>query len=211
MGIEQIIREKGLEGLGRYYSIYRGTVVSNQDPKFLCRLQLKVPDVYGNNVLEEWALPRGMPAGKDIGLIAIPQAGDTVWVTFENGSPVHPIWEAGYFAENQVLDVAKEGGAQRTKMVWQGYGKERIVLDKAAGIVRIENSTGQTEFALMGETWVGLMEEFMDDLGNLAGIPVVTSTPPVAGPLNNSPLWAPFVATWKAKFKTGLSKFLKHS
>ena len=50
MGYEtaKIITEEGLEGLGRYYSIYRGIVVDNNDTeKKMNRVKVCIPEVMG--------------------------------------------------------------------------------------------------------------------------------------------------------------------
>ena len=50
MGYEtaKIITEEGLEGLGRYYSIYRGIVVDNNDAeKKMNRVKVCIPEAVG--------------------------------------------------------------------------------------------------------------------------------------------------------------------
>ena len=44
----KIITDEGLEGLGRYYSVYRGIVVDNNDvEKNMNRIKVCVPEVMG--------------------------------------------------------------------------------------------------------------------------------------------------------------------
>ena len=60
MGYEtaKIITEEGLEGLGRYYSVYRGIVVDNDDvEKKMNRVKVCVPEVMGG--VFAWAYPKG--------------------------------------------------------------------------------------------------------------------------------------------------------
>lgn len=52
------LRENGLEGIGRFYSTYRGIVINNEDPLKLNRLQIEVPDITQTLV---WAYPKGQP------------------------------------------------------------------------------------------------------------------------------------------------------
>ncbi len=68
--------------------IYRGVVVSNQDPERLGRLQIIVPAILGGTLLTPWAAPCS-PAGARGGL---PLPGATVWVAFEGGDIQKPIW-----------------------------------------------------------------------------------------------------------------------
>ena len=44
----KIITDEGLEGLGRYYSVYRGIVIDNDDvEKHMNRVKVCVPEVMG--------------------------------------------------------------------------------------------------------------------------------------------------------------------
>jgi hypothetical protein len=69
-----------------FFGIYRGSVVSNIDPKGCQRLQVIIP-----SVLEEgtqiWASPC---ISKDNTIL--PDPGDLIWIGFEAGDPDYPIW-----------------------------------------------------------------------------------------------------------------------
>lgn len=92
---------KGLENFGRYYSAYRGFVISNEDPEGYGRLQLKVPSIYGDNIMTYWAWQKGTFSGPGYGSQVLPKKGDMVWVEFEMGSPRKPIWDYGHFSKTQ--------------------------------------------------------------------------------------------------------------
>jgi len=108
------IKQYGLESLGIYYGNYRGTIVDNEDPEKLGRVKLRVPQIAGDNVIEDWAWPKGFPAGQDFGDFMIPPEGSPVWVEFENGDPQHPIWSGGHWARQNgaVPEEAKVLGAK---------------------------------------------------------------------------------------------------
>ena len=90
----------GLEGIHRYYSIYPGQVVKNEDPNQMNRLKVFVPGVQGGVCL--WALPKGQHGSKDTGFKYLaPKVGDWVWVTFEQGAATHPVWEYHSWAVNE--------------------------------------------------------------------------------------------------------------
>lgn len=74
---------------GPYYGKYRGTVKSNVDPKQLGRVQVSVPEVYGDG--RAWAEHCVPYAGRGVGLIAIPAVGTSVWIEFEHGDSDFPI------------------------------------------------------------------------------------------------------------------------
>lgn len=99
--------QRGLEGFGLYYSIYRGEVSDNNDPESLGRLRVKVPQIYGEEVPEYWAYPAGMGAcGVDSGYFDIPGIGDAVYIQFEMGRSSKPVWMPGWWG--------KKGGAAET-------------------------------------------------------------------------------------------------
>ena len=80
-----------MNGHGKYFGKYRGTVVNNIDPLKMGRIQIMVPDVLGL-IPSTWAMPCLPIAGKQMGMYAVPQIGDGVWVEFEQGNPDYPIW-----------------------------------------------------------------------------------------------------------------------
>ena len=101
-------RNYGLEERGMYYSTYRGTIVDNKDPKKLGRVKVRVPQVAGDNVIEQWAWPFGQPAGENFGDFFIPPKGSPVWIQFEQGRPTHPVWTGGHWADKNGV-VPEEG------------------------------------------------------------------------------------------------------
>ena len=53
----KLITEEGLEGLGRYYSVYRGIVVDNDDQeKHMNRIKVCCPEVMSGII--SWAYPK---------------------------------------------------------------------------------------------------------------------------------------------------------
>lgn len=76
----------------RLYGKYRGFVVDNNDPKKLRRLRVKVPSLFGDEVLE-WAWPCEPYGGLgEMGFVMLPEVGAGVWIEFEAGDPSAPIW-----------------------------------------------------------------------------------------------------------------------
>lgn len=106
-GLLDTVKKYGFEYFGVFYGKYRGVVVSNQDPEKLGRLKVNVPQVSGKNIMETWAWPSGLVGGDGFGTFFIPPKGASVWVTFENGDPSHPIWEGGHWARGQTPAVAQ--------------------------------------------------------------------------------------------------------
>jgi len=171
--LKKILNEFGLAYFKRYYACYRGIVHDNEDPKNYGRLILSVPQIHGKKIHEYWAWPKGMFAGKDIGFYAIPNKGDGVWVSFEEGNPRYPIWEYGWWAKDQVPK-----GASIQNKVFQTTTGHRLEFDDEHGRIRITAGNGQIveinktgislgsadkskEPVLLGDTTVALLKEIL--------------------------------------------------
>jgi len=79
-----------------YFGKYRGVVVNNRDPMQLGRILAQVPDVFGVEATT-WAVPcvpHGLP---NVVGIALPQAGASVWIEFEQGNPDYPVWTGCFY------------------------------------------------------------------------------------------------------------------
>lgn len=91
----------GLEYYGKFYSNYRGIVADRNDPEHQGRLRLQVPGIIPQ-ATDYWAPSKGTYAGRNYGTHIIPEVGDVVWVSFENGDPNKPVWEQGYFGAGDI-------------------------------------------------------------------------------------------------------------
>jgi len=65
--------------------IFRGLVADASDPLATGRLRVQIPEILGTDSV--WALPC-VPVGQ----AAIPAAGQSVWILFEQGDPKRPVW-----------------------------------------------------------------------------------------------------------------------
>ena len=94
---------EGLEGMGRFYSIYRAMVLKNDDPRSMNRLKVFIPGIHGG--LRLWALPRNQHGSNQTGFKYLaPEIGDVVYVSFEMGDPSKPLWEYHSWATGQMPD-----------------------------------------------------------------------------------------------------------
>ena len=214
----------------KFYGCYKGFVFDNKDPEFLMRLRVEVPQVYGEESPEIWALPKGIFCGNKIGFVAIPNKEDAVWVSFEGGDPRFPIWEYGWFARGEMPTAANNNNGKPTNTILQTKSGHRIELDDKEGseVVRITDKFGNiiemnsngisqiadkisqgslnnsAEKAVLGETLKNLLNEFIADLGTLANIPVNPSTF-LTAPISAAPTWAAFVLEYQTKWNDFLS------
>lgn len=79
----------------KFIGKFRGSVVNNEDPKKIGRIQALVPEV-SNLMLSNWAMPCFLVGGMQTGVFSIPQIGAGVWIEFEQGDLNYPIW-TGFF------------------------------------------------------------------------------------------------------------------
>ena len=85
----------------RFYGKYRGTVMDNQDPEGLLRIQATVPAVLGTT-MSGWALPCVPYAGPNEGMFFLPSVGAGVWIEFEGGDVSYPVWTGCYWRTGEV-------------------------------------------------------------------------------------------------------------
>lgn len=101
INIKELLMERGIESLGRFYSIYRGMVMDNEDPNHMNSLQVAIPEIQGGIIV--WALPFGQHGGLKTGFKYLaPEIGDTVYIMFEYGNPSKPLWTYHGFGLEQI-------------------------------------------------------------------------------------------------------------
>jgi uncharacterized protein involved in type VI secretion and phage assembly len=126
----------------RFWGKYRGTVDDVNDNAFdgktLGRIVAMVPDVYGDTVKSPWAWPCVPFAGKNHGLVLLPEKGDKVWIEFEMGNPEHPIWTGCWWGDGD-FPTSDAGEKKRTLITSQGH---KMILDEDAPSITITHSGG---------------------------------------------------------------------
>ena len=137
----------GLEYFNRFYGVYRGYVHSIDDPKKLGRIQLSVPQIYGEDYHDFWATGRGMYAAQNAGFWLPPKKGDCVYVTFENGDPSYPIWEHGWFTEKQQIEEINTN-----------YGERTILKTREGHIILIDDKEHYIEVTLKDGASINIHE-----------------------------------------------------
>jgi len=132
---------------GKYYGIYRGTVVNNIDPMQIGRIMVLVPEV-GGITPSSWAMPCVPIAGKQMGTFMVPQIGAGVWVQFENGDPDMPVWIGGWWGlVAEVPALALAGPPPDPNIVIQSTLQNAIVISDLPGPtggIMLKSTTGAT-------------------------------------------------------------------
>ncbi len=100
-----------------FFGKYRGTVENVIDPFGIGRIQVSVPDVYGDGTMA-WAMPCLPGAGPGVGLFSIPPVGAMVWIDFERGDPQFPVWSGGFWGQGDAPVAI--GPTNPTTHAWVG-------------------------------------------------------------------------------------------
>jgi len=119
-GIENVFR--------RYYSIYPGVIVSDEDPKKRGRVRVKVPDIMGDVELVNWAEPILLSAGKNFGVFYPPKIGDYVWVQFRLGDVSAPVYMGGWWGKDEKPEFLSDNNKNAVFISRHGH---QIVVDES--------------------------------------------------------------------------------
>lgn len=147
----------GEGGRPAFYGKYAGVVTNRADPKKIGRLRAMVPEVFGEDEECGWALPCSpWGGGKNRGFFAMPDKGDTVWIEFEAGDPMRPIWAGTFWGAPESGggedDLAQEAGAETPEgpdgapspghHVLRTTAGHLISLDDEGGVIVIAEASG---------------------------------------------------------------------
>ena len=140
-GFLRKLLELGLEHFGLYYGTYRATVMDNNDPDKLGRVQIRVGAIHGDRPCERWAWPISPWAGNGYGLWFVPDIGSTVYVVFDHGQADHPLWSGSWWGDGEpTADMTTKKVVIATK---EGM---KLVLDRTNKSVTVEQSSGTSLF-----------------------------------------------------------------
>jgi hypothetical protein len=116
---------------------YRGTVDSVETGDSLGIIAVKLPDVFGPDLVVERVLPCVPFAGSKHGFLAIPEEGDGVWVEFEAGNTSSPVWTGFWWADGEIPEP--KGPLVRSFITTKGH---KLVLNDDANEVQLLHAGG---------------------------------------------------------------------
>jgi uncharacterized protein involved in type VI secretion and phage assembly len=125
----------------RIHGTYRGVVTNNNDPENRGRLQLRVPEVFGESAAE-WALPCAPYGGRLKGFYALPAPGDEVWVTFEAEEVSRPIWLGGLWGNGEVPPDRGGHAATPGMKIYRSDHGLMLTLDDDERTIALSDSNG---------------------------------------------------------------------
>jgi len=118
----------------KWYGIFRAVVVEVEDPMFLDRVRVRVPEILGNTVTD-WAWPKSAV----VNCSWKPIVGSRVWVEFENGDIDRPLYSGSWYPLDKKdkntslipLEVLENNKADytRTRIIKSPAGHKILVKD----------------------------------------------------------------------------------
>lgn len=145
LGLGEVIRESGLERLYRFYSVYTGIVISRDDPKRRNRLLVSIPEI--DSSYHVWAQPLSQPGGLGQGAkYQTPRVADKVWIFFEKGDPLYPVWTyRGWFDKEVPSDLNVDSIGMIT------YAGNKIIFQDDQGrlLIQILSSDGSSNATVL--------------------------------------------------------------
>ena len=148
--------------------VYVGIVTDNKDPDNLGRLKVKIPVLDNENALD-WARLAVPMAGKDRGMLFIPEVGDEVLVAFQMGDIRQPViigslWNdkqkppQGKDDKNNIRKIRSRSGHEI--LFDDSEGKERLAIQTKKGhkieiadqkdSILVTEKNGQTSVTITG-------------------------------------------------------------
>lgn len=110
--------------------MYRGTVVSVDDPENRYRVLVYVPSVTGEYAAG-WAEPCFQYCADTEGDCFLPVVGDTLWIMFEEGKLNRPVWIGNWYSTAKApQDIA----TSKTKRVIMYQGTKIVI---GGGVVEV--------------------------------------------------------------------------
>jgi uncharacterized protein involved in type VI secretion and phage assembly len=120
---------------GRHFGKYRGTVTEVEGSTM--RLKAKVPAVLAD-VATGWCMPCVPYAGKDVGMMFLPEVGSGVWIEFEAGDVSYPVWVGCYWRSGELPD----GASDKVKSLVTQSGT--LSFDDDQGVVTLKDGNGNS-------------------------------------------------------------------
>jgi hypothetical protein len=142
--------------LSTFPGLYVGQVEDVEDEAELGRIQVSIPSIFDQTEPEFWVWARPcFPYGH----FFVPEKGDKVWIAFENGDLIAPVWMGIWYPEGQVPEEAQESPPKKRAirssrghliLLNDTKGEESITLqfksDDSKGKITLDDSSLELRF-----------------------------------------------------------------
>jgi uncharacterized protein involved in type VI secretion and phage assembly len=115
-----LVTQGGSAVADRLPGVVTALVDDNNDPEGQGRVRLRYPWM-GDQAVSYWARLMGPGAGKDYGVVWMPQVGDEVLVSFEHGDPAHPIVLGGLWNGTDTIPFDTGSDLDNGKVTYCGF------------------------------------------------------------------------------------------
>ncbi len=115
-----LVSQGGSAVADRLPGVVTAIVDDNNDPEGQGRVRLRYPWM-GDQAVSYWARLMGPGAGKDYGVVWMPQTGDEVLVSFEHGDPAHPIVLGGLWNGEDTIPFDAGSDLDNGKVTYCGF------------------------------------------------------------------------------------------
>jgi len=124
----------------------------------------------------------------------MPEKDDNIWITFRNGKADFPLWEFGWWTKDNAIEKAGQGVYvfttpaghlwlvdENDETIYFSYkGGKSIEITK--DYINLGTIGGASEWAVLGETLQGKLEEICDEIDNLCTASTAITVPTAMGP-----------------------------
>jgi uncharacterized protein involved in type VI secretion and phage assembly len=135
-------RETELESGGYVRGLAIALVTQNKDPDSLGRVKVRYP-WYDQPRESYWARLAMPMAGKDRGVVMIPEVGDEVLVGFERDDIRFPYVVGALFNGKDTPPIANDDGRNDKRIIKSRKGHKVLFDDGARGVVEISHNDGK--------------------------------------------------------------------
>ena len=142
MNLMEVPKESENESGGSVKGVAVGLVTQNKDPEGQCRVKVSYPwhdqprDSY-------WARLAAPMAGKDRGLVLIPEVGDEVLLAFERDDLRFPYVLGSLWNGKDTPPVANDDGKDDKRLFKSRKGHQLLFDDGARGVVELSLNDGK--------------------------------------------------------------------
>jgi uncharacterized protein involved in type VI secretion and phage assembly len=147
--LDMVLNQKSYQNTERVSGVWRARVVSTSDEQNRGRIQVQVMQLHEgiNKSLCPWAEP-SFPYGgtAQVGLVALPPVGATVWVGFELGFVDRPVWFGCWFGQGEIPDEVTND----QHVVLKTPGGHVVHIDDENDRIEIKHSNTTTKVLLEG-------------------------------------------------------------
>jgi uncharacterized protein involved in type VI secretion and phage assembly len=142
MNLMEVPRDADSESGGNVKGVAIGVVTQNDDPEGLCRVKVSYP--WHEQPRESyWARLASPMAGKDRGLVLIPEVGDEVLLAFERDDLRFPFVIGALWSGKDKPPVANSDGKDDKRLFKSRKGHRLLFDDGARGVVELTLDDGK--------------------------------------------------------------------